>query len=89
MCELAICSLCRKVSNNNISCLNDKNDKIYLCSDCIKESGFCYGCGTYDKTNNFYKNSEIEGFCKDCVTDIIYEDKNHFIKEYEESKQIS
>jgi hypothetical protein len=41
-----------------------------LCPDCIKDSGFCYGCGHYCSGMSDFDFSPIPNYCSNCRDEI-------------------
>lgn len=54
-----------------------------LCPDCIKDSGFCLGCGNYSAGIESFDFSDMPGYCSDCRDEIKsmdddYDDEDYF-----------
>lgn len=45
-----------------------------LCPDCIKDSGFCLGCGNYCAGMSSFDFSPLPGYCSDCRDEFDSED---------------
>jgi hypothetical protein len=66
------CDGCGKRTDGLMTCTYSHDDSTTkLCPDCIKDSGFCLGCGHYcSGMESFDVFTDIPGYCLDCRHEI-------------------
>jgi hypothetical protein len=65
------CEDCGKRTDGLMTCYFHDGETTKLCPDCIKDSGFCLGCGNYCAgMESFDIFPKIKGYCSDCADEI-------------------
>lgn len=64
------CDDCGKRTDGLMTCTFVDGETTRLCPDCIKDSGFCLGCGNYCSGMSSFDFSDMPGYCSDCRDEI-------------------
>jgi len=60
------CDDCGKRTDGLMTCEFADGTTTKLCPTCMKDSGFCYGCGQYCSGQSDFDFSDIPGYCSNC-----------------------
>lgn len=65
------CSSCKKKSEWTTDCYLDGTDpEETLCPTCIRDSGYCMGCGQFWAGATDFDFSDVPGYCPNCADEI-------------------
>lgn len=79
------CDECGKRTDGLMTCTySHDGSTTKLCPDCIKNSGFCLGCGHYWSGNEAFDFSPVPGYCTNCRDEIEsdFEDEDDWHSEW-------
>lgn len=66
-----LCEDCGRRTDGLMTCYFVDGDTTKLCPDCIKDSGFCLGCGNYcSGMESFDIFPRVPGYCETCADEI-------------------
>lgn len=68
--KAGICTHCGRFSRNLTACTIECEESEKLCFACLRNSGYCIGCGQFRAGEKSFDFSEIPGYCEHCVDQI-------------------